>query len=169
MTRRPKYESEPERSVVDLSETEAVSEQRITKGYWDSAVRHLFLLSPGQALKFMFHNGHVPSGIRSSIRSAAVRAGLRVSVKVNGSVVYLWKVGTRPSIASSSSRPPIHCEVCGKPISRLPGTSKQFVCSGGEERKSECQKVWRYAREHGVTVEEAKQRCGIPRTSERNR
>ncbi len=159
MIPRPKDESEPERSVVDLSEIEAVNEPRITKGYWDSAVRHLLLLSSGQALKLMFHDGQAPSGIRSSIHSAAARAGVRVGVKVRGAIVYMWKVGTRPVARPAPPRPPIRCEVCGKPINRRLGTSRQFVCAGNNGQKSRCQKVWRYAREHDVPISEAIKRC----------
>lgn len=159
MTRRSKDESEPERSVVDLSEIEAVHEPRIAKGYWDSAVRHLSLLNSGQALKFMFNNGQVPSGIRSSIYSAATRANVRVGVKVSGSIVYMWKVGTRQASSAAAPRPPIRCKVCGKPINRRPGASRQCVCAGDNGQKSKCQKTWRYAREHGVPISEAVKRC----------
>jgi hypothetical protein len=89
---------------------------------------------------------------------AAARSGVRVGVKVTGAVVYLWKVGTRVSTATPSSRPAIKCEVCGKPIPPVPGTSKQFVCGGVEGRKSECQKIRRYFREHGISIVEAKAR-----------
>ena len=106
----------------------------------------------------VFRSGQAPRGVRSSIHTAAARAGLRVSVKVSGAVVYLWKVGTRVSTATPSSRPAIMCEVCGKPIPPLPGTSKQFVHGGVEGRKSECQKTRRYAREHGISIAEAKER-----------
>ena len=103
----------------------------------------------------VFRSSQAPRGVRSSIHTAAARAGLRVSVKVSGAVVYLWKVGTRASTATPSSRPAIMCEVCGKPIPPLPGTSKQFVCGGVEGRKSRCQKIRRYAREHGISISEA--------------
>jgi hypothetical protein len=43
-------------------------------------------------------------------------------------------------------------------IDPKPGTSEQYVCAGTKKKKSECQKVWRYAREHGVSIEQAKQR-----------
>lgn len=72
--------------------------------------------------------------------------------------MYLWKVGTRPRTASPASRSPIYCEVCGKPINPLPGTSKQFVCGGDEGRKSRCQKIRRYARERGISIDEARAR-----------
>jgi hypothetical protein len=150
-----RYESEPERSVADRSEIHAVHAPHITKGYWDSSIRHLYLLSPNQVLKFFFHSGQAPLGVRSSIHTAAARAGVRVSVKVRGALVYMWKVGTRASTATPPSRPAIMCEVCGKPIPPLPGTSKQFVCGGVEGRKSRCQKVRRRAREHGISISEA--------------
>jgi hypothetical protein len=71
---------------------------------------------------------------------------------VNGAVVYLWKVGTSVSTATTSSRPAIKCKVCGKTIIPIPGTSKQFVCGGVEGRKSECQKIRRHAREHMISI-----------------
>ncbi len=155
MKRQSSYDSEPERSVVDRSEIQAVHTPRITKGYWDSSVRHLHLLRPDQALKLLFHNGQAPLGVRSSIHMAAARAGLRVSVKVSGALVYMWKVGTRDVTDTALSRPAIKCRVCGKLIPPLPGTSKQFVCAGVEGRKSRCQKIRRYAREHGISISEA--------------
>lgn len=106
----------------------------------------------------VFRSSQAPRGVRTSIHAAAARAGLRVSVKVSGTVVYLWKVGTRPSTATPPSRPAIKCEVCGKLIDPVPGTSKQFVCGGVEGRKSRCQKIRRYAREHGISIEEARAR-----------
>jgi hypothetical protein len=148
-------ESEPERSVADRSEVHAVHAPHITKGYWDSSIRHLHLLSPNQVLKFFFHSGQAPNGVRSSIHIAAARAGIRVSVKVRGAVVYLWKTGTRESTATHLRRQAIVCEVCKKAIIPLPGTSKQFVCGGVEGRKSRCQKIRRHAREHGISISEA--------------
>ena len=103
----------------------------------------------------MFHEGPAPKGIRSSIHSAAVRAGVHVGVKVSGAAVYVWKVGVRQRAPKPPSRPAIKCEVCGKPIPPLPGTSKQFVCGGVEGRKSRCQKIRRHAREHGISISEA--------------
>lgn len=131
---------------------------RISKGYWDSSVRHLLLLRPDQVLMLVFRSNQAPRGARSSIHTAAARAGLRVSVRVSGPVVYLWKVGTRPSTATTTTRPAIKCEVCGKLIPPVPGTSKQFVCAGVEGRKSRCQKIRRHAREQGISIDEAKTR-----------
>ena len=105
--------------------------------------------------KFAGRAGPVKVPLSPLLHTAAARAGLRVSVKVSGAVVYLWKVGTRVSTATPSSRPAIMCEVCGKPIPPLPGTSKQFVCGGVEGRKSRCQKIRRRAREHGISISEA--------------
>ena len=107
----------------------------------------------------MFDDGQVPSGIRSSIHSAAARAGVRVGVKVTGSIVYMWKIGTRQASSRKAPCPPIKCEVCGKLINRRTGTSRQFVCAGNDGQQSQCQKVWRYAREHGVPISEAIKRC----------
>jgi hypothetical protein len=156
--RQSKHGSEPEEFIILRSEIEAASAPRISKGYWDSSVRHLLLLRPDQVLMLVFRSNQAPRGVRSSIHAAAARAGVRVSVKVSGAVVYLWKVGTRVSTATPSSRPAIKCEVCGKLIPPVPGTSKQFVCGGVEARKSRCQKIRRSARERGISIDEAKAR-----------
>ena len=158
MKRQLKQGSDPEEFIILRSEMKADSAPRISKGYWDSSVRHLLLLRPDQVLMLVFRSSQSPRGVRSSVHTAAARVGLRVSVRVSGSVVYLWKVGTRPSTATSSPRPAIQCEVCGKLIPPVPGTTKQFVCAGVEGRKSRCQKIRRYAREHGISIEEAKAR-----------
>jgi hypothetical protein len=153
--RQSRLDSEPERSVVDRSEIEAVQSSRIAKGYWDSTVRHLLLLGPDQALKLAFKSGQAPHGIRSSIHMAAARSGVRVGVKVSGAVVYIWRAGARERAAAHVSRPLIKCEVCGKLITPRLGVSKQYVCAGKEGQKSECQKTRRYAREHGISIAEA--------------
>ncbi len=158
MRRQSKQGSEPEEFIILRSEMKADSAPRISKGYWDSSVRHLLLLRPDQVLMLVFQSNQAPRGARSSIHTAAARAGLRVSVKVSGAVVYLWKVGTRPSTATPSSRPAIKCEVCGRLIPPVPGTTRQFVCAGTEGRKSRCQKIRRSAREHGISIDEAKAR-----------
>jgi hypothetical protein len=48
--------------------------------------------------------------------------------------------------------------VCKKIIKPRPGTSKQYVHAGEGNKKSECQKTARYAREHRITIAEAKAR-----------
>jgi hypothetical protein len=51
------------------------------------------------------------------------------------------------------------CEVCGKPIVRARfGGSRQVVHAGKGNKKSECQKVLRYARANGISIAEAKER-----------
>jgi len=52
----------------------------------------------------------------------------------------------------------IRCEVCEKVIDRAGGTARQYVHAGEDNKKSECQKTARYAREHGITIAEAKER-----------
>ena len=89
---------------------------------------------------------------------AAARSGVRVGVKVNGAVVYIWNEGTRESAPTRLPRSPIKCEVCGKLIAPHLGTSKQYVCAGEKGRKTECQKIRRYAREHGISIGEARAR-----------
>jgi hypothetical protein len=67
----------------------------------------------------------------------------------------MWMNGMRESSVPRSARSPIRCEVCKTLINPLPGTSKQYVCAGKGNQKSECQKTRRYAREHGITIAEA--------------
>jgi hypothetical protein len=74
---------------------------------------------------------------------------------VRGAVVYVWKTGTRQSTATYLRRPAVVCEVCKKALVPRPGTTKQFVCAGKGNQKSECQKVRRSARELGISIAEA--------------
>jgi hypothetical protein len=71
-----------------------------------------------------------------------------------------WNVGKRERGASRSSSAALECEACGKRIEPRSGTSKQYVCAGKDGQISECQKIRRYAREHGISVAEvAARRC----------
>ena len=159
MKHQSRHKSEPDRVAGDRSELHAVHEPHITKGYWDSSIRHLQLLGPNQLLKFFFYSDQAALRVRSSIHSAAARAGVRVSVKVRGAVVLVWKTGTRDSTATYLPRPAIACEVCKEALVPRPGTTKQFVCGGKGNQKSKCQKVRRCAR--GISIEEAAARLRL--------
>jgi len=159
--RQSSQNEDPEQIGVDPSEIDAVEPARtphFTKGYWDRTLNHLNILDSPKVLKLLFHRKRVPRGIESSIHKAAARAGRRVSVYVRGAAVYICDRDKGESSRSQPTRADIKCEVCGLPISPKPGTSKQYVHAGTKHKKSKCQKVLRYAREHGISVDEAKQR-----------
>lgn len=115
---------------------------------------YLNILHPEQAVKVPFPHG-VPHGVESSIYRAATRKRMRVSVYIRSSAVYVCR--TAPCEPATAS-PRKYCVVCGAILNSKPGTGKQFVCAGSRKKKSECQKVWRYAREHRMSVEDAMQR-----------
>ena len=115
-------------------------------------------MGPDKVVKLTFPSGRVPRGVETSIYAAAGRKRMRVSAFVRGAVLY---ISDNPCPESKHNRPvllPIRCEVCGGVIDPKPGTSEQYVCAGTKRKKSECQKVRRYAREHGISIEQAKQR-----------
>lgn len=154
-------DEDPEQIGVDPSELDAVNAARtprFTKGYWDRTLNHLAILESPKILKLLFHRSSAPRGIESSIHKAAARAGRRVSVYLRGSAVYICARETRASTRRSPAPSEIHCAVCNKAITPKPGTGKQYVCAGTKKKKSECQKKWRYAQAHGISIEQAKQR-----------
>ncbi len=152
---------------MDRSEIEAEETPHFSKGYWSRTLDYLKILTPEQAMKLHFSSG-VPIGIESSIYSAATRKRLPVSVYVRGPAVYICN-NPEPAIKRVLSFPrQIHCRVCHAQIDPRLGTGKQYVCAGTKKKKSECQKIWRYRREHGISIEEAKQ-SRIARALERRR
>jgi hypothetical protein len=82
---------------------------------------------------------------------------MRVSVFVRPTAVYICKSGPRDIFLPTKAHSRNQCLVCGAPIYPKPGTGKQFVCAGTKKKKSECQKVLRYSREHGISIERARQ------------
>ena len=166
MTHHSTQTEDPEQISADPSELDAVNAARtprFTKGYWDRTLNHLEILESPKILKLLFHRRRVPRGIESSIHKAAARAGRRVSVYVRGPAVYICDRDKRESTRRHPTRSEIHCAVCGKLITPKPGAGKQYVCAGTKKNKSECQKIWRYSREHGISIEEAKLRHHRPR------
>ena len=80
---------------------------------------------------------------------------------IRGSRVYAWITGDQAPRRSSLSREPFKCLVCGNLIIRPKfGGSRQIVHAGKGNKKSKCQKVWRYKQEHGLSIEEPKERLG---------
>jgi hypothetical protein len=109
----------------------AASAPRISKGYWDASVRHLLLLRPDQVLMLVFRNTQAPRGVRSSIHTAAARAGLRVSVKVSGAVLLSVAASPPTSLAHEiGRRPPPATKATG--LRRPPPKNKntERACEG---------------------------------------
>lgn len=114
----------------------------------------LKILPPEKALKLLFPNGRMPRGVESSIYAAATRKRMRVRVYVRDPAVYICDNSDperRWNLVSFKAR----CQVCKAAIEHKPGAGKQYVCAGTKKKKSECQKIWRYSREHGIPVEQA--------------
>ena len=156
MGRQESHHKDPEWIVAHRSEIDAVEAPRFSRGYWSSTLEFLKELAPEQAVKLLFHGG-VPYAVESSIYKAAMRKRMQVSVYVRRTAVYICN--------NSSERKAKHpifinrcCPVCSQLIHRKPGSGKQVVCAGTRKKKSECQKVLRYSREHGISIPEAKQR-----------
>ena len=150
---------EPEQIAADRSEIDAVYEPHLTRGYWSRALNYLkeYLAPNNKILKFLFPRGRAPRWVESSIYAAATRKRMRVSVYVRGAAVYVCYGGEPESYPDVPVRK-LHCQVCNGPITPKPGTGEQYVCAGTTKKKSECQKILRYAREHGISIAEAKRR-----------
>ena len=154
MKRAESQYAEPEPVAVERSEIDAVEVSQFSKGYWSRTLNFLRLLPSSQAVKVPFRPGKIPRGVEKSIYAAAARKGLKVSVYVRDAAVYIC--GSDQERTSLAERAPeIRCRVCNAVIENIRGGPPQYVCAGFK-RKTECQKTWRYAREHGVSVEEAR-------------
>ena len=152
---------EPKARVIKRSQIPPARPLNLGKGYWDSVVHRVTKIGKDQALELFFSGGRSPIGIKSSIHKAAARVGKRLAILIRGAKAYVWITGDQDPKRSSPPREPILCKVCGKPIVRPRyGGSKQVVHAGKGNRKSECQKTWRYARTHNISVAEAKERRG---------
>ena len=80
---------------------------RLRKGYWDSVIRDVLPLKEDEALKLPFSEGCSTEGMESSARKAARRAGIRISVAVRGTTMYLWvaaRTKTRRNKSASASK-----------------------------------------------------------------
>ena len=147
--------------LIKRSQIPAARPLHLDKGHWDSVVYRLGEAAKDEALELFLSGDRSPNSIKSSLHRAAVRAGKRVAILIRGSKAYVWITGDRDPKRGHPPREPITCKVCGKPIIRPKfGGSRQSVHAGERNKKSECQKTWRYVREHGVTVAEAIARRG---------
>jgi hypothetical protein len=147
---------EPEGDVVLRAEIPPPCPPNVDKGYWDAVVSRLALLTEDEALQISFPGDQITSSMKSSLFTAAARAGRRVTILVRGAYLYAWLSGERERKRYLPPRPPFVCEVCGRVI--VPpksGASRQYVCGLVAGRASRCQRVRRYAKENGVTVREA--------------
>jgi hypothetical protein len=150
---------EPEREVVLQSEIPPPKPISLPKRFWDSVVRHLALLDSREALKLTTPEGDSTMSMKSSIATAAARAGVRVKIVIRGAQLHVWQVGVRPRKRYRPPRAPFPCAVCQKPvIPHRSGAGNQKVCSGPGRRKSECQNILRCARVNGITIPEAAER-----------
>ena len=61
------------------------------KGYWDSVIRDVVLLTESEALGLTFSDGYDVHCIASSARKAAARAGIKISVTIRGNSMYLGR------------------------------------------------------------------------------
>jgi hypothetical protein len=158
--RQGSHHEDPEWIVADRSEIDAVETPHLSRGYWSRMLDYLKILPPDKAVKLNFPTG-VPRAVESSIYGAATRKQMRVGVYVRPSAVYICKNGHSEALLKFPIASKARCMVCGAALHLKPGTGKQFVCAGTRKKKSECQKIWRYAREHGLSVEDALQRRSI--------
>jgi hypothetical protein len=73
---------EPEREVVRQSEIPPPKPLSLPKCFWDSVIRHLALLDNGDALRVSTPEGDTTNSMKSSIGTAAARAGVRVRIVI---------------------------------------------------------------------------------------
>jgi hypothetical protein len=153
---------EPKARVIKRSQIPAARPLHLNKGYWDSVVHRVAELGKDQALELFFTGGRSPTSIKSSIHRAGARVGKQLAILIRGAKAYAWITGDIDAKRSSPLREPLKCPVCEKPIIRPKfGGSRQIVHAGKGNKKSKCQKVWRYKQQHGVSIEEAKVRLGF--------
>jgi hypothetical protein len=136
----------------------AVPRASLSKGYWDRVVNRLAYLEADDVLELAFSPDDSISSMKSSIHTAAKRAGVRLRVAIREPRIYAWIPGKRPVIINRPQRAPVRCEVCGNLMDRPQvGASKHFVCAGEGNKKSECQKIRRYSLKHHISIAEARE------------
>lgn len=151
-----KKRREPADRVVKRWEIPAENRASLSKGYWDRVVNRLAYLEPDDVLELAFSPDESIASMKSSIHTAAKRAGVRLRVAIREPCIYAWIPGKRPVVIKRPERDPLRCEVCGNFIDRPQiGASKQFVCAGDGDKKSECQKIRRLALKEGLPISEA--------------
>jgi hypothetical protein len=152
---------DPEGDAITRREIPTADPPKVSKGYWDSVVRRLKLLTPDQALKLAFPPDTQVESLRSSIHWAGTRAGRKLGVTMRGSCVYVWDTGvSRGRKRYRPPRDPITCEACGLVIERP--SHNQVVHAGIGNKKSDCQKALRYAKRHGGSASEVWSRMRSP-------
>jgi hypothetical protein len=153
---------EPKARVIKRSQIPAARPLNLNKGYWDSVIRRAAEIGKDQALELFFSGGRSPISLKSSIHRAAARMGKRLAILIRGAKAYVWITGDQAPTRSNPSREPLKCLVCGKPIVRPKfGGGRQIVHASKGNKKSECQKVRRYAKAHDVSIAVAKERLGF--------
>jgi len=145
--------------VIKRWEIPAAHRASFSKGYWDRVVNRLSYLEVDDVLELSFSPDDSISSMKSAIHTAAKRAGVRLRVVIREPRLFAWIPGKRPVIIRRANRVPVLCEVCGEEIDRPQvGASKQFVCAGKGNKKSQCQKTRRYALAHHLSIAEARER-----------
>jgi hypothetical protein len=145
--------------LIKRAQIPAARPLHLDKGHWDSVVNSLNEAPKDEVMELFLAGGRAPHSIKSSVHRAALRAGKRVAILIRDLKVYAWITGDRDPKRSSPSREALTCPACDKPITRPKhGGTRQVVHAGEGNKKSECQKTARYAREHGITIAEAKER-----------
>jgi hypothetical protein len=151
-----KKRREPADRVVKRWEIPVENRVSLSKGYWDRVVNRLAYLEADDVLELAFSPDESIASMKSSIHTAAKRAGVRLRVAIREPCIYAWIPGKHPVIIKRPERAPIRCEVCGNLVDRPQiGGSKQFVCAGEGDEKSECQKIRRLALKYDLTISEA--------------
>ena len=90
----------------------------VDKGYWDAVVCRLALLAETEALRIAFRGDQITSSMKSSLFTAASRAGRKVTILVRGACLFAWlSVNARRSdITRRDRRSFARC--AGAPLSR---------------------------------------------------
>ena len=120
---------EPEGDVILRTEIPPPCPPNVDKGYWDAMVRRLAILHEDEALRISFPGDQVTSSMKSSLFTAAGRAGRRVTILVRGACLYAWLCGEREPKRYLPPRPSFPCEVCGREI--IPPKSLMRASSTG--------------------------------------
>jgi hypothetical protein len=140
--------------IPDIPEADA---KGMPKGFWDSVVRRLRLLHPGEALHLPISDWRA-LGVRSSVCVAGAKEGLRITTVYRPDGVYLWISGRRVPRGARPKRKPYPCVVCGSTVEPGWTGNAGMYCRGRHGVQSACKRIAEYARYHGVTIAEAMRR-----------
>jgi hypothetical protein len=154
-----KKRREPADRVIKRWEIPDENRASLSKGYWDRVINRLAYLEADDVLELAFSPNESIASMKSSIHTAAKRAGVRLRVAIREPRIYAWIPGKHPVIIKRPERTSLRCEVCGNLVDRPQiGGSKQFVCAGDGDKKSECQRIRRLALQYDLTISEAIER-----------